>query len=174
MTKNIPCLTRSSLNALTEATRQSSTRRPWTTGTLHLLIGLSAQSDSIAGCILRTHEVSAANMWAAIDYWYAPSPRLIGRYLTPSWTKASRLVVERSLAACESRGGRNIDTGDLLCAIMSDEGSRAVKLLERAGLDTETLLLEVKVVRETSQEGPGIRPIPEMRKARPISMKPVS
>ena len=172
MTKTNPCLTQPALDALSEATRRASTRRPWVTGSLHVLIGLAYQSDSTAGLVLAQHEVSAANMWTAIDYWYTPSPRFVGRFLTPKWTKAARSVVVRSQVESEARGGRNIDTGDILCSIIGDTGSRAVKLLHRAGLDEESLRLAVKVNREATQEGPGIRRIPDMSKARPISGKP--
>lgn len=171
MTNNILCLTQPALDALAEATRRASTRRPWVTGTLHVLIGLANQTESVAKSVLAQHEISAANMWTAIDYWYTPSPRFIGQFLTPKWTKAARAVVLRAVEECNDRGGRNIDTGDLLCAVLGDTGSRSIKLLARAGLDAETLRLEIKIRREVAQEGPGIRPVPDMTKARPVAAR---
>ncbi len=160
--------------AVHDAVHWAAIRRPHRTTSLHLLVGLIHSGDSIAEAVLREHEVSDTNVWSAIDYWDPPrggmfrSPRFVHLRRSPRWKASARAVAEHAAHETSNRGGVAVDTGDLLVALLSEPGSRASRILERARLDGETLRQAVQQARVSIDEGRGVEAIPDYSKRRPL------
>jgi ATP-dependent Clp protease ATP-binding subunit ClpA len=68
------------------------------------------------------------------------------------WSPVAAGAVEHACALAERRGGELPDGLDLLAAIVADSESRAVEVLERAGVDVPVLRLRLEAAMERSAE----------------------
>jgi ATP-dependent Clp protease ATP-binding subunit ClpA len=157
-----------------DAARWAALRKPHQVTSLHLLLGLVHATDSIAHAVLADNEISDANVWSAIDYWDPPrsgthkAPRFIRLRRTPKWKTSARRVAAASATEAAQRGGKQIDTGDLLLALLHEPNSRAVRILDRAQLDPESLCQLVKLARGEINEGSATVDAPDFTKKRAV------
>ncbi|WP_229327992.1 Clp protease N-terminal domain-containing protein [Streptomyces sp. UNOC14_S4] len=59
---------------------------------------------------------------------------------TPGWSPAAAAALEAAVLRADARGAERAEGVDLLAALASDDRSRAVEVLRRAGIDPESLV----------------------------------
>ncbi|MBO5043019.1 MAG: ATP-dependent Clp protease ATP-binding subunit [Clostridia bacterium] len=120
-------------------------------GSEHLLLSLLADSDSIACKLLMNHGAESEGVRSAILRLAGrgSSHRLTANDMTPR----TRRIIESSAIISSQSGHSYIGTEHLLCALLKERDSVAVRILSSSGVSCEDIERDIKGVWDASPIG---------------------
>lgn len=127
-------------------------------GSEHILLGLAAESDSIASRILSARGLSACVIRRSITDIIGEGEKC--KASARDMTDNARKIIEESGNAAKKKGCTYIGTEHLLSALLDEVGSTGVKIIEASGIPVSVLKSDLSAhqgaigltVRETVQD----------------------
>lgn len=138
-------------------------------GTEHILVALSIESEGIAGRTLDALGVSVEQIREQIEEIVSRGQSAPSSH-TP-FTKEAKRALELSLREALQLGDNHIGTEHLLLGLIRQEDDVAVRILERLGIDTQSVEQEV---HRMVMGGVGQTSSASMREGLTVSMEEVS
>ncbi len=114
-------------------------------GTEHLLLGLLAQEDSVAGQVLRRGGIAFDDVRRAIERVLGGNQPMVIRQIIP--TSRVKQVIELSFKEAKQRGDTYVGTEHILLGILREREGIAAHILLESGMTLERARAEVDAVR---------------------------
>ena len=129
--------TQKAQNTLTRAISEAGALGHAYIGSEHILLGLAAEKDSIASRILFARGISPSIVRSSIVEIMGEGEKC--KVSARDMTEHAKSIIENSSDIARKRGCTYIGTEHLLFALLDEDGSMAVKIIESSGIPLSTL-----------------------------------
>ena len=128
-------------NALNQALRAAQTLGHTYVGSEHLLLGLLAESESVAYRILHTRGIDTPKIHAAVVDMAGEGA--VARVSASDMTPCMRRIIHNSASVARQAGDGFVGTEHLLCALLDERESVAVRILFEQGFSLDDIRKDV-------------------------------